>query len=42
LDRIATRPTNAEIAERLSRRSRAGGPTAAETVAEIRKTREAS
>jgi hypothetical protein len=42
LDRIATRPTNAEIAERLARRNRAGGPTAAETVAEIRKTREAS
>ncbi len=42
LDRIATRPTNAEIVSRLSRRNRAGGPTVAETVAEIRRTREAS
>jgi hypothetical protein len=42
LDRIATRPTNAEIVERLSRRNRAGGPTVAETVAEIPRTREAS
>jgi len=42
LDRLATRPTNAEIVERLARRNRAGGPTVAETVAEIRKTREAS
>lgn len=42
LDRIATRPTNAEIVERLARRSRSGGPTVADTVAEIRRTREAS
>jgi hypothetical protein len=42
LDRIAARPTNAEIVERVSRRSRRGGPTVAETVAEIRRTREAS
>jgi hypothetical protein len=42
LDRIARRPTNAEIVERLARRNRAGGPTVAETVAEIRSTREAS
>jgi len=42
LDRLATRPTNAEIVERLSRRDRRGGPTVADTVAEIRKAREAS
>lgn len=42
LDRLATRPTNAEIVERLARRDRRGGPTVADTVAEIRKTREAS
>lgn len=42
LDRLATRPTNAEIVERLARRDRRGGPTVADTVAEIRRTREAS
>lgn len=42
LGRIATRPTNADIVERLSRRNRAGGPTVAETVTEIRRTRGAS
>ena len=42
LDRIASRPTNAEIVERLARRDRTGGPSVAETVAEIRRTREAS
>ena len=42
LDRLAARPTNAQVAERLARRSRDGGPTAAETVAEIRRIREAS
>lgn len=42
LDRIASRPTNAQIVERLARRSRHGGPTVAETVAEIRRTREPS
>lgn len=41
LDRLATRPTNAEIVERLARRDRRGGPTVADTVAEIRRTREA-
>jgi hypothetical protein len=41
LDRLAARPTNAEIAERLARRNRRGGPTLAESVAEIRRTREA-
>ena len=42
LNRLATRPTNADIAERLARRDRRGGPTVADTVAEIRRTREAS
>jgi hypothetical protein len=42
LDRLAARPTNAEIVERLARRNRRGGPTAAETVAEIRRIRETS
>jgi antitoxin FitA len=42
LDRLAARPTNAEIAERLARRNRRGGPTATDTVAEIRRIREVS
>lgn len=42
MDRLAMLPTNAQIAERLARRSRSGGPTVADTVAEIRRTREAS
>ena len=42
LDRLAARPTNAEIAERLARRNRRGGPTVADTVAEIRRLRETS
>lgn len=42
LERLAARPTNAEIVERLARRNRRGGPTVADTVAEIRRTREAS
>lgn len=42
LDRLATRPTNAEIVELLARRDRRGGPSVADTVAEIRRTREAS
>ncbi len=42
LDRLAARPTNAEIVDRLARRERAGGPSLADTVAEIRRTREAS
>ncbi len=41
LDRLATQPTNAEVVERLARRDRRGGPTLAETVAEIRALREA-
>ncbi|MGH3903856.1 MAG: FitA-like ribbon-helix-helix domain-containing protein [Pseudonocardiaceae bacterium] len=39
LDRLAARPSNAEIAERLARRDRRGGPSVADTVAEIRRTR---
>ena len=42
LDRLAARPTNAEIVERLARRDRRGGPSVADTVAEIRRTRETS
>jgi transposase len=42
LDRLAARPSNAEIAERLARRNRRGGPTAADTVAEIRRIRQVS
>jgi antitoxin FitA len=33
LDRLAARPTNAEIVERLATRNRNGGPTPADTVA---------
>jgi plasmid stability protein len=42
LVRLAARPTNAEIVERLARRTRRGGPTVADTVAEIRRLRETS
>jgi antitoxin FitA len=42
LDRLAARPTNAEVVERLARRDRRDGPTAADTVAEIRRIREVS
>ena len=42
LDRLAARPTNAEIVDRLARRNRRGGPTAAETVAELRRLSETS
>jgi transposase len=42
LNRLAARPTNAEIVERLTRRNRRGGPTAADTVAAIRGIRELS
>lgn len=41
-ERLAARPTNAEVAERLARRDRRDGPTVADTVAEIRHAREAS
>ena len=42
LDRLAVRPTNAEIVERLARRERRGGPTVADTVAELRRLRNGS
>ena len=42
LDRLASRPTNAEVVERLARRSRRGGPTLQETVKEVRRIRAAS
>lgn len=42
LDRLAARPTNAEVMDRLARRSRDGNPTVADTVAEIRALRDAS
>jgi hypothetical protein len=42
LDRLAARPSNAEIVDRLARRERDGGPSVADTVAEIRRTRQAS
>jgi len=42
LDRLATRPSNAEIVNRLARRERSGGPLINESVAEIRRVREAS
>jgi hypothetical protein len=42
LDRLAARPTNAEIAERLAHRNRRGGPSVADTVEEIRRIREVS
>lgn len=42
LDRLAARPSNADIAQRLARRNRRGGPSVADTVAEIRRTRDVS
>jgi antitoxin FitA len=42
LDRLAARPTNAELVERLARRHRRGGPSVADTVAEIRRLRDSS
>jgi hypothetical protein len=42
LERLAARPSNAEIVERLARRERRGGPTVADTVEEVRRTRAAS
>jgi hypothetical protein len=40
--RLAARPTNDELVERLARRNREGGPSVADTVAEIRRLRETS
>ena len=42
LDRLASRPTNAEVVERLARRVRRGGPSLQETVKEVRRIRAAS
>ena len=42
LDRLASRPTNAEIVERMARRDRSSGPSVEETVAEIRRLRASS
>jgi antitoxin FitA len=42
LEKLAVRPTNAEIVERLAHRTRRGGPTAADTVAAIRRLRASS
>ncbi len=42
LERLATRQANAKVVERLAQRERTSGPSTAETVAEIRRTREAS
>jgi hypothetical protein len=42
LDRLAARPSNAEIVDRLARRERDGGPSLADTVTAIRRTRDAS
>lgn len=41
LDRLAARPTNTEVIERLARRRRQGGPSVADTLAEIRRARDA-
>lgn len=41
-ERIAARPTNAEILERVARRDRRGGPTVADTVREIRRLRDSA
>lgn len=42
LDRLAARPSNADIAERLARRTRRGGPSVADALAEVRRTRDVS
>jgi len=42
LDKLASKPTNAELVERLARRNRRGGPSVADTVAEIRRLRDTS
>ena len=42
LARLSTRPTNAEIVERMARRDRHDGPAVEDTVAEIRRIRQAS
>jgi hypothetical protein len=42
LDRLAARPTNADIVERMARRDRSSGPTVEDTVEEIRRLRASS
>jgi antitoxin FitA len=42
LERLATRPSNAEVVARLAGASRDDGPSVAETVSEIRAVRDAS
>ncbi len=42
LDRLAARSSNADIAQRLARRNRRGGPSVTDTLAEIRRTRDVS
>jgi len=42
LARLSARPTNAEIVERMARRDRRDGPPVDDTVAEIRRIRQAS
>jgi antitoxin FitA len=42
LDRLAAAPSNAEVVRRLLERDRRGGPTTEQTVAELRRTREAT
>lgn len=42
LERLAQRPTNEQIADRLRQRDRVGGPTVEATVAEIRRVRESA
>lgn len=41
-NRLAARPTNAEIAARMAERDRSGAPTRHQTVEEIRRLRESS
>lgn len=42
LEHLAERPTNSDVVERLARRDRSDGPSVADTVAEIRRIRDAS
>jgi len=42
LERLASRPSNADIVERMARRDRRSGPSVADTVAEIRRLRTSS
>jgi antitoxin FitA len=42
LERLATRPTNAEVVARLATLRRSDGPSVAETVSELRAVRDAS